>query len=249
MGILHRAADVLSQASQVVGAEAGELADVGPVRSRRRSWQRGGHAHIEVLPRAARLPVTLLEAQPRVRAEVQARIGKLPAELLFWLASSAASVSTADPLPQAVDSVQRALALLEARSRRLAWERRQQELSAPGRDGAGPAAAPAEPCPAEPSTAPPARPVPLPPGPVERAAERTSLGALGVAGGLLAATRDPGRAADLLLATVPRAARLGREAFAAMLATSWGTPGSCRWTRRRCGGWTGSAQSSSIPPC
>ncbi|GAB3971212.1 cation-translocating P-type ATPase [Actinoallomurus acanthiterrae] len=96
----------------------------------------------------------------------------------------------------------RVLCLMETRSQRLVWERRALELRAYE---------------SAPIAARPARPVPLPPGPVEKTSERSSLAALATAGGLLAWTRDAGKAADLLLATVPKAARSGREGFAAML--------------------------------
>jgi cation-transporting ATPase I len=63
----------------------------------------------------------------------------------------------------------------------------------------------------------PGRPVPLPKGPIERYVDRASIGSLGAVTIALAATRNPRRAADLLLTGVPKAATLGREAFAAHL--------------------------------
>jgi cation-transporting ATPase I len=155
------------------------------------------------LPRAVRLPAVIVQSNPRLRAAVEARLGNLPSSLVFGLANVVAHVSTVDPYPLAVESAQRALAVLEARSRRLAWERRAHELCAQ--------------LPEAPAPRRPGRPVPLPPGPVEKAAEQISLGGLAVAGGTLAVSRDPGRAADVLLSTAPRAARMGREAFASAL--------------------------------
>jgi cation-transporting P-type ATPase I len=61
------------------------------------------------------------------------------------------------------------------------------------------------------------RPVPLPPGLVETYGQAASLVSLAGSGVTLAVTRDPRRTADVLLAGVPRAARLGREAFAAQV--------------------------------
>src|SRR5205807_3784073 len=46
---------------------------------------------------------------------------------------------------------------------------------------------------------------------------RAALAAFGVFGLSLAATKDPRRAANTLMAAAPKAARLGREAFAAQL--------------------------------
>ena len=163
------------------------------------------------LPRAVRLPVVFAQSHTRLRAEAEARLGALPAGLMFGLASAAVHAATADPFPLAVESAQNALAVLEARSVRLTWERRAAELSAHP--------------PAEARAPRPARPAPLPPGPVEKAAERTSLGGLAAAGGVLAASRDADAAADLLLATTPKAVRLGREAFASSLAHELGRAG------------------------
>ena len=163
----------------------------------------GRVSRLPLLPRAGRLPIVLAESQPRLRAAVENRLGKGPSDLAFQLSNSAAYAATADPFPLAVDVVHRALGLVEARSRRLVWERREPELSSSGFPSV---CAPRQP-----------RPVPLPPGPVEKTSERSSLVALAAAGGVLAWTRDPGRTADLLLATVPKAARLGRDGFAAML--------------------------------
>ena len=58
-------------------------------------------------------------------------------------------------------------------------------------------------------------PVPLPDGPLETYAQRVAFGSLGAGGLTFVATRNPRRTADVLLAAVPRAARLGRESFAA----------------------------------
>ena len=163
----------------------------------------GRSSRLPLLPRAVRLPIVLAESQPRLRAAMENRLGNLSSDLVFHLATSAAYVATADPFPLVVDVAHRALTVVEARSRRLVWERREPELSSYQSPSV---CAPRLP-----------RPVPLPAGPVEKTSERSSLAALTVAGGVLAWTRDPGKAADILLATVPKAARLGREGFAAML--------------------------------
>jgi cation-transporting P-type ATPase I len=151
------------------------------------------------LPRAVRLPAVLAQSNPRVRAAIETRLGQRPSSLIFGLVNAITHVSTVDPYPLAVESAQRALALVEARSRRLVWERRSEELF-----GCVPTA----------DAARPSRPVPLPPGPVEKAGNLLSFGGLAGAAGVLAATHEPGRAADLLLASAPKAARMGREAFA-----------------------------------
>ncbi|WP_044884149.1 cation-translocating P-type ATPase [Frankia torreyi] len=62
------------------------------------------------------------------------------------------------------------------------------------------------------------RPRPLPAGPIERSAERMAAVGLAVGAAGLLATGSPHMGGELVLATVPRAARLGREVFAATAA-------------------------------
>ena len=160
-------------------------------------------AMVPELPRITRLPVILAESQPRLRRALERRLGRPATELSLALANSAAYAVTHDAFPLAVDAGQRALKLLEAHARRAVWERREPELTSW----------------ALPSTAKPLlpRPCPLPLGPIEIDTDRTALAALLGAGGAFAWTRDLSVASDLLLATVPKAARIGRESFAATL--------------------------------
>ncbi|WP_051054122.1 HAD-IC family P-type ATPase [Frankia sp. QA3] len=62
------------------------------------------------------------------------------------------------------------------------------------------------------------RPRPLPAGPIERCADRMATVGLAVGAAGLLATGSPRVGGELVLATVPRAARLGREVFAATAA-------------------------------
>ncbi len=62
------------------------------------------------------------------------------------------------------------------------------------------------------------RPRPVPAGPIERSAERMAAVGLAVGAASLLATGSPRVGGELVLATVPRAARLGREVFAATAA-------------------------------
>jgi cation-transporting P-type ATPase I len=109
------------------------------------------------------------------------------------------------PLGLLVDGAHRASLLAELTSRRAAW------LSTEDRLCGG---ATSDPSPAFEA---PTRPRPLPTGLVERYAQASSLTALGSAAVTIGVTRRPRRAADVLLAGVPRAARLGVEGFAAQL--------------------------------
>jgi cation-transporting ATPase I len=109
------------------------------------------------------------------------------------------------PLGLVVDGAHRVTTLRELGARRHAWLTAEPHLCG------GLAAEPIEP------EDPLARPVPLPPTLAERYAQAASLAALGGAGLTLATTRDARRTADVLLAGVPRAARLGVESFAAQI--------------------------------
>jgi cation-transporting ATPase I len=160
-------------------------------------------AHVRLLPRGARVPLLIADTQPRLREFIAARLGHQHAELLISIATSTVNAASVGPGPLAVDSVHHAVRLAERLSRQSVWHRREPELV---RDGQ---ALPAE------THERTARPRPLPDGPIERLGERSSLASLLGAGGALAFTRDPGRAADFMLATMPKAGRHGREAFAA----------------------------------
>lgn len=156
-------------------------------------------------PPALRAPVALIDAQPRLRKALGRYLGPVGADLAIGLANAVSHGLTGGGAALGVDAVHRLLRLGELQAYRAVWERREGDMNPPGYR------LPAErPEPRE-------RPRPLPGGPVEDAADKITVGSLLAAGGVLAWIRDPGRAADLILATVPKAARLGREGFASVL--------------------------------
>ncbi|HZT67560.1 MAG TPA: HAD-IC family P-type ATPase [Acidimicrobiales bacterium] len=107
------------------------------------------------------------------------------------------------PLGLLVDTAHRLNLATELSARQQAWHRAEPALfPAPRADRP-------EPAPAAP------RPVPLPSGPIESYGRLSSLASAGAGGLALVASGDPRRAADLVLVGIPRAARLGRESFAA----------------------------------
>ncbi|MFD7502906.1 HAD-IC family P-type ATPase [Streptomyces sp. NPDC059850] len=160
---------------------------------------------LPALAPALRVPVVMAEIQPRLRGLLESRLGAAHTTLLIGVSNAAVHALTRGEVPLALDALQRLLQLAEIRGRQTVWQLREPAL-VPGSDGLPPHTPPAAP-----------RPAPLPAGPVETCVDRTSLASLTGAGGLLAWTRDPGRAAEAILATVPRAAAMGREAFAARL--------------------------------
>ncbi|TYK44634.1 cation-translocating P-type ATPase [Actinomadura decatromicini] len=156
------------------------------------------------VPSPVRAAVSAAEALPRVRTAVERRLGVVRADALLGIANAVAQGGGQGVAPLAADAAHRVLQRYEIGARRAAWRRREPHLARPGELPAdcGPR---------------PRRPCPLPDGPVERAGDRTALGQLLAGAGVLAGTRDASAAAELLLATVPKAARHGREAFAAVL--------------------------------
>ena len=109
----------------------------------------------------------------------------------------------AGPVGLVVDATHRVTLLGEAMARRAVWERAEVRLH-PGPSDDRVAAVERS-----------SRPVPLPDGPLETYAQRVAFGSLGAGGLAFVLTGNPRRAVDVLLAAVPRAARLGRESFAA----------------------------------
>jgi cation-transporting P-type ATPase I len=166
--------------------------------------------------RAARLPaipymdtaagaVSFLEHQPRVRRLIELLIGPTPAELTLALSSGFSQGLAGSPIGPIVDIGLRATLLAEAAARRRRWLEREGALwDQPSGHSSGPA-----------KIAP--RPVKLPPGAVERYADAAFLGSLGSAAITLATTRSLQRGAAMLQAGLPKAARFGREGFAAHL--------------------------------
>ncbi|MHB8450278.1 MAG: HAD-IC family P-type ATPase [Mycobacteriales bacterium] len=168
------------------------------------------------LPRAAAAAVVVIDAQPRLRAQLEHRLGRQGTDLLLALATAGAQALSQGPGTLAVDACQRVEDLLESGARRSVWLSREAELHrVRDRNAAG--GSKSAPRRTSAVIAPRPRPVPLPAGPVEHYTDRVALAALPAAGAVLALTRRPGRAADILLTATPRVARLGRESFAATL--------------------------------
>jgi cation-transporting P-type ATPase I len=166
--------------------------------------------------RVARLPpipymgtaagaVSFLEQQPRVRRLIEMLIGATPAELTLALSSGVAQGLAGSPIGPIVDIGLRSTLLTEAAARRRRWLDREAALwdSPSGRPRGALRSEP--------------RPVKLPPGTVEKYADAAFAGSLGAAAITLAATRNPQRGGAMLQAALPKAARFGREGFAAHL--------------------------------
>lgn len=155
------------------------------------------------LPRTVPTVVAALELERALRRPLMRRIGPPQTDLLLSLISAVVNGLCDGFAMPAVDAASRMLLLGEIRARRQVWERREKDL-----------------CPG-PNCVPHTRPArhlrarSRPSGPVGTWEARLEAFAPLTAAAVLALTRSPARAADALLATVPRAARYGREGFAA----------------------------------
>ena len=163
------------------------------------------------LTRLPRLPaeygglVSVIENHPLLRMSSEKVLGRRATALVLPLLGAAASASSQGPLGTMVDLGLQGTVLGELRARRHAWARREPEFYARHSD-----------TPIDPPDLPP-RPEPLPDGPIERWMSLAGQAGLAASGAAFAVTRSPRRSADLLLASTPKAARIGREGFAAHL--------------------------------
>ncbi|WP_162958437.1 cation-translocating P-type ATPase [Nocardia yunnanensis] len=149
----------------------------------------------------------LADNQPRLREQLEARLGRVRTDVVLTLVTAVGSAASESVAKLAVDAAQRSLIFLEASSsytRWGAWEREHigHEQSAvrtplPPRD----------------------RPVPLPGGPVERVADETAAGSL-LGSAAFATGARFGQALEALELGAPKAARASREGFAAALSTA-----------------------------
>jgi len=159
------------------------------------------------LPATVAAGVTLVDAQPRARRLLEARLGPDRTDLLLAGANAGVQAVNRGGLALLVDAVQRAEALAEVQSRRVAWGRWEALVHGPGSAHVVPAVDVAE------------RPRPLPPGPVERVADQAAAGSLVGAAAVLLTQRSAEQAAAAVLVGVPKASRLARESFASTIGT------------------------------
>ncbi|WP_239115080.1 cation-translocating P-type ATPase [Planotetraspora kaengkrachanensis] len=158
--------------------------------------------------RVWRLPPTvptflhLAEHTPRVRRELEHRIGAPGTEVLFATTRLVGQTLGQRPAGLFVDSLAAAGRYAEARAGLGAWARLEEGFAT--HDGAyAHVRAEKEP-----------RPESLPRGPIERYCEIASPASLAAHGLTLAASRSRARALSVLITGTPKSARVGRDAFA-----------------------------------
>ncbi|GAB2811845.1 hypothetical protein GCM10022221_06700 [Actinocorallia aurea] len=159
---------------------------------------------VAYLPSAVSAVLGLTDVNPPLRAALERTVGKQAADTCFSAGLLASQVLAAQPVGLLLSFARRASHVAELRARREVWHRRAADLVVPG-------AYRAEPLERAP------RPMPLPEGPVETVQRWSGPLSVTVTAGVWAFTRDAGRAQGVLVGGVPKAARLGREAFCGQL--------------------------------
>jgi cation-transporting ATPase I len=148
---------------------------------------------------------SLLAYTPRLRRPIEERLGTTATGVVLALANGVSQGLSGSVLGPTLDMAYRSVQLNEAIARRRLWQHLEPRLWA---EPSGHTAMP-------PMTG--QRPQALPPGPLERYAEVMWRGSLGAFAASLAATRSLPRATAALSAGLPKAARMGREAFASQV--------------------------------
>ncbi|GAA3837920.1 cation-translocating P-type ATPase [Sphaerisporangium flaviroseum] len=161
----------------------------------------GQVTHVAKAPAALPALLQLAESTPRVRHELERRLGRPTANMVFAGTRFTAQTLALRPVALFIDSLAAAGRCVEAAAGRHAWRVREEEFAA--RKGGYRYI----------RTAVTPRPVPLPYGPIERYADTLSVGALASYGLTSAVSSDQQRALAMLVAGTPKAARLGRDAF------------------------------------
>ncbi|MBF8187149.1 HAD-IC family P-type ATPase [Nonomuraea sp. K274] len=158
-------------------------------------------ARVPRLPAAVPAFLALAEHTPRVRRELERRVGKPAMDAVLATTRIVTTTLSMRPTSLVIDSVAAAGRYVDARAGRRAWARREEEFAV--EEGSY----------RHTRTATAARPVPLPRGPVERYADAAGSAALAAHVLTTVVSRSHQRGLSLLIAGIPKAACLGRDAF------------------------------------
>ncbi|GAA2426479.1 cation-translocating P-type ATPase [Actinomadura vinacea] len=161
------------------------------------------------VPAPPAIPALLAMADltPWIRGVVEYGLGVPTTDLVFGGGGVFAQTAAQQSTGLALEVIHRGLRMSEVQAYRASWGRYERGLEGGEEAGAAHQVDPLERLP---------RPVPLPPGPVERLLQFTPV-SLAAAAGTFAVTRNARQAQGVLVSGIPRAARLGREAFTAQL--------------------------------
>jgi cation-transporting ATPase I len=151
------------------------------------------------LPDLVAVPPTVADHLPRLRRELERRLGPEGADVLFGFVNAATAALTLSPTAAAAEAATRTMLAAEAWNGRLTWARHEPKLSS-------------QPVSDEAASAP--RRIPIPPdGPAERYANRIGLTGIGAATAVGLLSRNLDTAGAAALAAVPKPLRSVREAF------------------------------------
>ena len=148
--------------------------------------------------------VAVINGVPRIRGAIEERFPSPVTDVTMAVVNTLVQGIGSGPLVPLTELAHHLTAFLELRSYRDAWAEREPELFAKPTFGPPPALTPP-------------RPGPVPAGPVETFADRALAASVGAAGATMFITRNPALAGRALEAGVPKAARYGKEAFAATI--------------------------------
>lgn len=162
----------------------------------------GSSLRVPGLPVVVSVPPAVVDHLPRLRRQVENRIGPDGTDLLFGVVTAATAALTMAPTTAAGEAATQAMLAVEAWNGRMAWYRYEPDLALhPGTDTAAAAS----------------RASTEAVGPGERFADRANLAGLCVGAALGALSGDVGTAGAAALAAVPKPLRASREAFACAL--------------------------------
>ena len=151
------------------------------------------------LPDMVAVPPTLMDHVPRLRRELERRLGPEGTDLLFGIVNAATAALTLSPTAAAAEAATRTMLAAEAWNGRLAWSRHESALGS-------------QPVPDDAASTP--RIILSPPdGRAERYANRAGLAGIGAAAAVGLLSRNPDTAGAAALAAVPKPLRTLREAF------------------------------------
>lgn len=151
------------------------------------------------LPDLVAVPPTLADHLPRLRRELERRLGPDGTDVLFGVVNATTAALTLSPTAAAAEAATRTMLAAEAFNGRVAWIRHE-----PGLAG--------QPVPDDAPAAPVRNPNP-PDGPAERYANRIGMAGIGAGAAVGLLTRNPDAAGAAALAAVPKPLRTVREAF------------------------------------
>ena len=206
-----------------------------------RAWASGRSTTVArtTIPIELATLVSLVDNEPRLRRVVEnvlERVG--PPTITLATVNAAAQGLAQGPLGLVVDGLQRATTYTESTARRRRWELIESQLHGE------PTGRWVDPHDDEP------RPVTAPGGPVETFTDRAALASLAGAATAGLTTGNPRTAAAVLMAGVPKAAKVGRETFAGHLGRMLADRGVVVTdSSRRCAASTPSTRSASRPSC